>query len=216
MNADTEKERASEGADQFIHGELTQMIIKAGFDVANTLGCGFLEKVYENALVVGLKQMHLYVAQQVPVRILYLEQTVGDYIADLIVERKVLVEVKATAEDHPVHVAQTLNYLGYMLAEEGIRLEESLEMIKKALEKEPENGAYLDSHGWALFKLGKMDQAEKEIRKALRFLDSDAVVYEHLGDILKAKGKKREARKYWEKALKLDPENQGLKDKLEK
>lgn len=111
MNTDREREKAIDGADHFVHGELTQRIIKGAFHVSNTLGCGFLEKVYENALVVGLKQMHLDVAQQVPVRILYLDQTVGDYIADLIVERKVLVEVKASAEDHPVYVAQTLNYL---------------------------------------------------------------------------------------------------------
>lgn len=111
MNADREKEKGTQGAEQFVHGELSGRIIKAAFHVSNTLGCGFLEKVYENALVVGLKQMHLDVAQQVPVRILYLDQTVGDYIADVIVERKVLVEVKATAEDHPVYVAQTLNYL---------------------------------------------------------------------------------------------------------
>ena len=111
MGADREKEEGTQGARQFLHWELSRSIIKAAFHVSNTLGCGFLEKVYENALVVGLKQMHLDVAQQVPVRILYLGQTVGDYTADLIVERKVLVEVKATAEDHPVHVAQTLNYL---------------------------------------------------------------------------------------------------------
>ena len=89
-------------------------------------------------------------------------------------------------------------------------------MIKKALEKDPENGAYLDSYGWVLFKLGKMDQAEKKIRKALESLDSDAVVSEHLGDILQAKGRRRQAREYWKKALELDPENEGLKEKLEK
>lgn len=72
MNADREKEKGTEGAEQFVHRELSRRIIKAAFHVSNTLGCGFLEKVYENAFVAGLKQMHLDVAQQVPVRILYL------------------------------------------------------------------------------------------------------------------------------------------------
>ena len=110
--------------------------------------------------------------------------------------------------------AQALNYLGYMLAEKGVRLEESLKMIEKALEKDPQNGAYLDSYGWVLFRLGKIDQAEDQIRRALESLDTDAVVYEHLGDILQAKGKSRDAKAYWKKALEMDPENQSLKEKL--
>ena len=87
--------------------------------------------------------------------------------------------------------AMTLNYLGYMLADSGIRLEESYEMIKKALEKDPENPAYLDSYGWVLFRLGRIDEAEIQIRKALEKLDKDAVIYEHIGDILEAKGKRQ-------------------------
>ena len=93
------------------HRDLTEKIIKAAFHVSNTLGCGFLEKVYENALTVSLRKAGLEVARQVPVRVLYLEETVGEYVADLVIERAVLVEVKASAEDHPVYVAQTLNYL---------------------------------------------------------------------------------------------------------
>ncbi len=112
--------------------------------------------------------------------------------------------------------AQTLNYLGYMLAEKGIRLDQSVEMIKSALEKDPENGAYLDSYGWAFFKLGQLDQAEEKIRKALEFLETDAVIHEHLGDILQAKGRGQEAMEYWERALELDPDNEGLRQKLEK
>lgn len=91
--------------------ERTGQILAAAFAVSNTLGCGFLEKVYENALVVELKRMGLHVSQQVPVRIVYHDETVGEYVADLVVENAVLVEVKATTEDHPVYVAQTLNYL---------------------------------------------------------------------------------------------------------
>ena len=94
-----------------LHEELTEKIIRGSFAVSNMLGCGFLEKVYENALVVELRRMGLRVAQQAPVRVVYAEQTVGEYVADVIVEGAVLVEIKATVEDHPIYVAQTLNYL---------------------------------------------------------------------------------------------------------
>ena len=83
----------------------------AAFDVSNTLGCGFLEKVYENALVVALKKAGLKISQQVPVRVIYEGETVGDYVADLVVDGTILVEIKATVEHHDVYVAQVLNYL---------------------------------------------------------------------------------------------------------
>ncbi len=111
---------------------------------------------------------------------------------------------------------EALNYLGYLLADKGIRLDEALKMIEKAIEKKPENGAYLDSYGWVLFRLGKVNEAEIQIRKALKNQIKDAVVYEHLGDILDASGKKEEARNQWEKALELNPENEKVKEKLGK
>jgi len=89
-------------------------------------------------------------------------------------------------------------------------------MIQKALEKQPENGAYLDSYAWALFRLGKLKEAETQIRKALKTRIKDAVIYEHLGDILDASGKKEEAKTEWKKALELDPQNEKVKQKLEK
>ena len=92
-------------------GETTEAIIAGAFEVSNSLGCGFLEKVYEKALVVELRRRGLHVATQVPVRILYRQETVGDYRADIIVDRSVLVEVKATVQHHDISVAQTLNYL---------------------------------------------------------------------------------------------------------
>jgi tetratricopeptide (TPR) repeat protein len=64
--------------------------------------------------------------------------------------------------------------------------------------------------------LGRIDEAEIQIRKALEKLDKDAVIYEHIGDILEAKGKRQEANEFWEKALKLDPQNEDLKRKLAK
>jgi len=67
------------------HRELTQQITAGAFRVSNALGCGFLEKVYENAMVVELKRRGLEIAQQVPLRIVHLSETVGDYVADLVV-----------------------------------------------------------------------------------------------------------------------------------
>ena len=101
----------AEKAKEFPEKEKTGEIIKAAFEVSNTLGCGFLEKVYENALALELKRRGLKVSQQVPIRVLYLGQTVGDYIMDMVVENAVLVEIKATEKDHPIYTAQTLNYL---------------------------------------------------------------------------------------------------------
>jgi GxxExxY protein len=91
--------------------EVTGAILSVAFDISNELGCGFLEKVYENAMATGLRASGLKVTQQVPVRVKYLGQIVGDYIADMIVENSVLVEIKATEQDHPIYIAQTLNYL---------------------------------------------------------------------------------------------------------
>lgn len=98
-------------AKEFIHDDITEKTLQSAFAVSNKLGCGFLEKVYEKALVIELGKQGLKVSQQVPVRVLYDGETVGDYIADLVVENTVLVEVKATIDNHPVYVAQTLNYL---------------------------------------------------------------------------------------------------------
>jgi tetratricopeptide (TPR) repeat protein len=67
-----------------------------------------------------------------------------------------------------------------------------------------------------LFRLGRIDEGEIQIRKALEKLDKDSVIYEHLGDILEVKGKRQEAKEYWGKALELDPKNEGLKEKLQK
>ncbi len=98
-------------AEECPHREVTERVLAGAFQVSNALGCGFLEKVYENAMVVELRKANLSCAQQVPLRVLYDDVTVGEYVADLIVEGAVLVEVKATEEDHPVFTAQILNYL---------------------------------------------------------------------------------------------------------
>jgi GxxExxY protein len=91
--------------------ELTEKILKGAFAVHNTLGCGYLEKVYSNALLVELRQMGLGCEQEVPFKVRYKDAVIGDYCADLIVQRRVLVELKACAGLEKVHEAQILNYL---------------------------------------------------------------------------------------------------------
>jgi len=91
--------------------ELTQKILEGAFAVHNTLGCGFLEKVYSNALLFERRKMSFSCEHEVPFKVKYRDIVVGDYCADLIVERRVLVELKACASLDSVHEAQFLNYL---------------------------------------------------------------------------------------------------------
>jgi tetratricopeptide (TPR) repeat protein len=97
--------------------------------------------------------------------------------------------------------AITLNYLGYMNADRGVELEESLGYIKAAVSLEPTNGAYLDSLGWAYFKLGKYDQAEETLNKASLHMSSDPTVQDHLGDLYQKTGRLKLAAAHWERAL---------------
>jgi GxxExxY protein len=91
--------------------ELTRTTIGGAFTVGNLLGCGFLEKVYENALAVELRGRGLVVSQQHEFEVSYKGQIVGTYYADLLVQDRLVVEVKAVQAINPVHEAQCLNYL---------------------------------------------------------------------------------------------------------
>jgi tetratricopeptide (TPR) repeat protein len=97
--------------------------------------------------------------------------------------------------------AATLNYLGYMNADRGLQLEESLTYIKQAVSLEPTNGAYLDSLGWAYFKLGKYDLAEESLNKASLHMASDPTVQDHLGDLYQKTGRLKLAAAHWERAV---------------
>lgn len=97
--------------------------------------------------------------------------------------------------------AATLNYLGYMNADRGVKLDESLNYIKQALTLEPNSGAYLDSLGWAYFKLGKFELAEESLIKATAHMGSDPTVQEHLGDLYQKTGRLKLAAAHWERAL---------------
>ncbi len=90
---------------------LTQKILEAAFVVHNTLGAGFLEKVYANALVLELRAKGLSCKQEAALNVRYKESVVGDYLADMVVEDRVLLELKACAALDPTHEAQIMNYL---------------------------------------------------------------------------------------------------------
>ncbi|MGA7108163.1 MAG: tetratricopeptide repeat protein [Terracidiphilus sp.] len=94
-----------------------------------------------------------------------------------------------------------LNYLGYMLADKGIKLPEALKMVRKAVEQEPMNGAYLDSLGWVYFKMGQYELAEENLRQAVERTQTDPTVHEHLGDLYEKTGRIRLAAAQWELSL---------------
>ncbi len=108
-----------------------------------------------------------------------------------------------------------LNYLGYMYAEDGIKLDEAIGMLKTAIEIEPDNGAYIDSLGWAYFKKGDIDKAFELILRASSLLE-DSVIYDHLGDIYYKRGLKDKAREQWQKALSINPDEEKVKEKIER
>lgn len=95
----------------------------------------------------------------------------------------------------------TLNYLGYMLADRNTRLEEALTLIKKAVSMDPQNGAYLDSLGWAYFRLGNYDLAEENLRKAADKTPNDATIQDHLGELYSKTNRLKQAATHWERAL---------------
>jgi len=91
--------------------KITERVIGCAYTVGNTLGCGFLEKVYENALAHEIRKAGLKVSQQHGIQIRYDDLLVGEYVADLLIEETVLVELKAVKALDDIHAAQCLNYL---------------------------------------------------------------------------------------------------------
>jgi len=105
-----------------LHSELTEKIIKAFYKVYNTLGYGFLEKVYENALVIELKKMGFHISQQYNIKVYYDGVIVGDYFADIIVEDNVIIELKSAESLRKEHKFQLINYLKATEKEVGLLL----------------------------------------------------------------------------------------------
>lgn len=98
--------------------------------------------------------------------------------------------------------ASILNYLGYMLADQNVRLDEAHKLIQRALELDPHNGAYLDSLGWVYYRMGRLEEAESYLRRALQRISRDATIRDHLGDVLFRLGRLKEAIVEWELAVK--------------
>jgi len=135
---------------------------------------------------------------------------------------------------YPDHAGAN-NYLGYMLAERGERLSEAIRYIQKAVNADPENGAYLDSLGWVHYQMGNYREAMEWLMKAVTveeevlkqanpnnerqmaaLYENLQVIHEHAGDAAKAIGDLRRAREHYQRALKFAPDNQTIKDKLQK
>jgi len=107
---------------EYLHSELTGKIIKAYYRVYNTLGYGFLEKVYERAMLIELQHEGLICIAQQSIRVFYEEEEVGQYCADILVENKVILELKAAESLCEEHEAQLLNYLRATDIEVGLLL----------------------------------------------------------------------------------------------
>jgi len=94
-----------------VHKELTEKILSACFEVSNELGCGFLESVYEKALLIVLQEKGLKAEAQKSLKVMFRGQSVGDFFPDIVVEDRVLLELKAVKALAPEHLAQVMNYL---------------------------------------------------------------------------------------------------------
>lgn len=124
--------------------------------------------------------------------------------------------LKKSIEIDPANAGRACNYLGYMWADRNENLDDAETMIRRAVELEPGNGAYLDSLGWVYFRKGKYAEALNELLRAAELLqEDDAVVFEHIGDTYEKLGKSAEAVIYWQKAYRLDGENPALSAKLD-
>jgi GxxExxY protein len=113
MNADFE---------DFKYKELSEEIIRIFYKVYNKLGYGFLEKVYENAMMIDFRKSGIAAASQSPIKVIYEDETVGEYFADILVDDKIIVEIKATKSLTEDHHAQLLNYLKATDIEVGLLL----------------------------------------------------------------------------------------------
>ncbi|MDR0310156.1 MAG: tetratricopeptide repeat protein [Acidobacteriota bacterium] len=117
---------------------------------------------------------------------------------------------KEILEKQPDNI-MALNYLGYMLADRNVRLDEAIGYIRKALEIDPENGAYLDSLGWAYFRLDDMENAEKYLLEAAGIVPKDPTIQDHLGDLYFNTGQFEKAREYWEKTISISKDQEEIK-----
>jgi len=101
----------SPNSESLLYGDITEKILEAAFEVSKELGFGFLESVYRNAMVIAMRAKRLKVEIEKPISVIFRGQSVGQFYADLFVDDKVIVELKAVSALAPEHSAQTINYL---------------------------------------------------------------------------------------------------------
>jgi tetratricopeptide (TPR) repeat protein len=135
-----------------------------------------------------------------------LEQS-GDVPAAIQMGRDAL----AHAPDFP----GALNFLGYLLADNSRELPEALEMIRRALQQDPGNGAYVDSYGWVLYRLGRLEEARVQLESALSLTGGDPVIHEHLGDVYRDLHMPDRAAEQYRASLEADSRNTRVRNKLE-
>lgn len=123
-------------------------------------------------------------------------------------------EMEKVLSLNPDH-ADALNYLGYSYADRGIHIEKAVALTQRAVALKPQNGYYVDSFGWALFKMGRIEEALHEVQRASSLVKDDPVIYEHLGEIYLAQRNREKAKAAWLQSLKLDPSNKDLKVRYE-
>jgi Flp pilus assembly protein TadD len=117
----------------------------------------------------------------------------------------------AIAPDAP----SVLNFLGYMLADHDRDLPEAGQLIRRAVEQDPDNGAYVDSMGWLLFRQGSLERARAELERALVLTGGDPVIHEHLGDVYNELKLFDMARQQYRQSLAGDAGNRRVRNKLE-
>jgi GxxExxY protein len=119
------------------YSDLTEKTINAAYKVHNELGFGFLEKVYQNALMIELKTMGLKANSEMPIKVYYQDQIVGEYVADIIVEDKVILELKAVKDPAQIHEVQLVNYLKATGIEVGLLINfgHSVQVKRKVFDK---------------------------------------------------------------------------------
>jgi tetratricopeptide (TPR) repeat protein len=132
--------------------------------------------------------------------------------------RKDLARAEAAARrslDLDPRGAQALNFLGYLFADANVKLDEAVPLIRQALAIDPDNPYYIDSLGWAFFRLGRLEDARTELERALVLSGGDPEIHAHLGDVFLALGRRDDAKAQYEKGLQLDPTSDSLTRKLE-
>jgi Flp pilus assembly protein TadD len=122
-------------------------------------------------------------------------------------------DIRQVIEQNPQD-AEAYNFLGYSLADRGVRLKEALALLQQANELSPGQGYILDSLGWVRYRLGELEKAETLLRRALEKAPEDAEILAHLGEVLEAQGRLQEARAAWQNALQQAGEETDLAREL--